>query len=90
MSRNKAFRHVVLCHTDDFPSNKNDKIKGWVESHGGTFSKTLTPDVTHFVASKLAWKKYSPIGKLTALLSLDKIVNVYTSDQTAVSAADAS
>jgi hypothetical protein len=90
MSKSKTFRHVVLCHTDDFPSNKKDKIKGWVESHGGIFSKRLTPDVTHFVASKLAWKKYPPIGKLTALLFQDKMVKVYKPHKTAGSATYAS
>ena len=81
MPKSKTFRHVVLCHTNDFPSNKNDKIKGWVESHGGIFSKMLTPDVTHFVASKPAWKKYPPVGRLAALPFRDKMVKVSTSEK---------
>ena len=63
MGKSKTFAKVVLCHTDDFPAKKNDKIKGWVEAHGGTFSKTLTPHVTHLVCSKRAWKEYLPLGE---------------------------
>ena len=63
MSKNKTFRNVVLCHTDNFPPSKNDKIKGWVEGNGGTFTKTLTPAVACLLCSDHTWRKYLPIGK---------------------------
>jgi hypothetical protein len=78
MTKNKTFRNVVLCHTDDFPPNKNDKIKGWVEKHGGTFTKALMPNVTHFVSSKRAWKKYLPVGKLATLIPQEEMLGIHT------------
>ena len=58
----RTFARIILCSTDDFLSHKNDKIKGWVEHNGGTFSKEMHPKVTHLLASKQAWKRYIPIG----------------------------
>ena len=58
----RTFARIILCSTDDFPSHKNDKVKGWVEHNGGTFSKEMHPKVTHLLASKQAWQTYYPIG----------------------------
>ena len=69
MVKSRTFAKVVLCHTDDFPPQKNDKIKGWVEAHGGKFTKMLTPEVTHLVCSRRAWQRYLPIGEIQAGLS---------------------
>ena len=58
----KTFKNVVLCHTNDFPDDQNNKIKGWVEGNGGKFSKDVTTEVTHLVTSMRAWKRYHPLG----------------------------
>ncbi|KAI1615223.1 hypothetical protein EDD37DRAFT_511690 [Exophiala viscosa] len=58
----KTFRNIVLASTGDF-GDKSDKIKNWVEHAGGRFSKEITKDVTHLVASQRAWKKYHPMVK---------------------------
>ncbi|KIW67950.1 hypothetical protein PV04_03929 [Phialophora macrospora] len=57
----KKFGRIVLASTGDFPGEKDDKIKGWVEHAGGTFVKELSKDVTHLVCSEKAWKRYYPI-----------------------------
>jgi len=59
----RTFARITLASTNDFSPHKNDKIKGWVEHNGGTFSKEITPSVTHLVASSKAWKSYVPIGE---------------------------
>ena len=58
----KTFRNIVLASTGDF-GDKTDKIKNWVEHAGGRFTKEISKDVTHLVASHRAWKKYHPMGK---------------------------
>ncbi|KAK4940687.1 hypothetical protein LTR10_019197 [Elasticomyces elasticus] len=58
----KTFRNIVLASTGDF-GDKSDKIKNWVEHAGGRFTKEITKDVTHLVASQRAWKKYHPMVK---------------------------
>lgn len=58
----RTFTRINLASTGDFPPNKNDKIKGWVEHNGGTFSKEIDATVTHLVASPRAWKNYVPMG----------------------------
>lgn len=58
----QTFRNITVASTSDF-GDKTDKIKNWVEHAGGTFSKDVTLDVTHLVASKKAWKRYHPLGK---------------------------
>lgn len=64
----KTFRNIHLASTNDFEPAKNDKIKGWVEHNGGTFTKEITQDVTHLVASTKAWKRYHPLGKIHLLI----------------------
>jgi hypothetical protein len=73
----KSFARVVVCHSNDFGGKKNIQIQKWVVTHGGTFRKELTSDVTHFISSEQAWKKYLPIvrearrQKKTKIVSLD-------------------
>ena len=73
----KLLARVVVCHSNDFGGKKNIQIQKWVVRHGGTFRKRLTSDVTHFISSEHAWKKYLPIvrearrQKKTRIVSLD-------------------
>lgn len=64
MAKGRTFKNKVICHTNDFKDKINENIKKWIESNGGKFSRELTPEVTHLIASKKAWKKYYPIGKI--------------------------
>ncbi|EXJ61123.1 hypothetical protein A1O7_05276 [Cladophialophora yegresii CBS 114405] len=57
----KKFGKIVLASTGDFPGDKDNKVKGWVEHAGGTFVKDLSKDVTHLICSERAWKRYYPI-----------------------------
>ncbi|KAI9879245.1 MAG: hypothetical protein M1823_006859, partial [Watsoniomyces obsoletus] len=57
----KTFQKITLCSTNDFKANKNDKIRGWVENNGGTFSTEIDHRVTHLVCSSKAWKRDIPI-----------------------------
>lgn len=59
----RTLTRVTLASTSDFSPHKNDKIKGWVEHNGGTFSKEIDVNVTHLVASSRAWKSYAPMGQ---------------------------
>lgn len=59
----KTFKKINLCHTNDFPDNKNDKIQKWVENNGGRFSKVIDSNVTHLIASRKAWKQYHTLGE---------------------------
>jgi BRCA1 C Terminus (BRCT) domain len=65
----KTFHKITLCSTNDFKANKNDKIRGWVENNGGTFSAEIDHRVTHLVCTSKAWKRDIPIG-IESLLSL--------------------
>ena len=60
--KGKAFAKVKLCHTGDFPFNKNEKIKQWVENNGGTCQSEVASDTTHLVCSEQAWKRYHSMG----------------------------
>ncbi|EXJ80103.1 hypothetical protein A1O3_08389 [Capronia epimyces CBS 606.96] len=57
----KTFRNICVVSTNDFPTDKNEKIKGWIEHNGGTFCKEISKDVTHLLASQKAWKRYHPL-----------------------------
>jgi hypothetical protein len=59
----KGFKKVVLCSTDDHPHKDNDKVKGWIEAHGGKYTTEITPSTTHLLTSQKAWKQYKPLGK---------------------------
>ncbi|EXJ93277.1 hypothetical protein A1O1_01669 [Capronia coronata CBS 617.96] len=59
----RTFRNIHIASTNDFPGEKNDKIKGWIEHNGGTFSKEISKEVTHLIASQKAWKHYHPLVK---------------------------
>ena len=57
------FKKVVLAATGDFGKDRSDqKIKQWVEHHGGTYSSKIGPDVTHLVASKNNYKRSAKMG----------------------------
>lgn len=61
----KTLRNLCIASTNDFPGDKNDKIKGWIEHNGGIFSKDMSANVTHLLASQKAWKRYHPLGELS-------------------------
>lgn len=63
----KKFGKITLASTGDFPRDKDNKIKGWVEHAGGTFAKELSRNVTHLLCSDKAWKRYYPIGMFRPL-----------------------
>ncbi|KAJ9624619.1 hypothetical protein H2204_010801 [Knufia peltigerae] len=71
----KAFRNITVASTGDF-GDKTDKIKNWVEHAGGTFSKDVTPSVTHLVTSKKAWKRYHPMVQAARRLKTIHIVSL--------------
>jgi len=52
-----TFGKIVICHTNDFPAKKNDKIEDWVKNRGGKVVRELTNDVTHYVVSKRVWRE---------------------------------
>ena len=58
----KTFKKVVLCHTGDF-GDKNEKIRKWVERHGGRVERDITPEVTHLVTSVKAWENGHKVVK---------------------------
>ncbi|RMZ76439.1 hypothetical protein DV737_g4826, partial [Chaetothyriales sp. CBS 132003] len=53
----QPFAKVVLCSTDDFGADRNSQMRRWVESNGGRYSSSMTPEVTHLVATKQAFKQ---------------------------------
>ncbi|KKY24146.1 putative brct domain-containing protein [Phaeomoniella chlamydospora] len=66
-----SFSKVVLCHTGDF-GERNEKIRKWVEYHGGKVEHRLSPETTHLVASEKAWKKgHDLVRKATKQSSVD-------------------
>ena len=81
----KTFRKVILCSTNDHAPRKNDKIRGWVEANGGRFTLEMSPDVTHLIASKQAWKSDAPLGTMVSDLELVAFVSLSQSKQPAVS-----
>ncbi len=59
-----TFKKAVIAHTGGLPTQKGDKVKGWIEHNGAKYSKEITDDVTHLIISSTAWKNYKqePMG----------------------------
>ena len=57
----RPFARVHACSTNDHGPD-NDKIKGWLEHAGGTYTTSIMPNTTHLICSKSAWKRYTPLG----------------------------
>lgn len=55
------FKKVHLCSVGHFGGN-GDKIPQWVRANGGQYSKNISQDVTHLVATKEAFKKNVDAG----------------------------
>ncbi|KAL2401648.1 hypothetical protein ABEF93_007687 [Exophiala dermatitidis] len=72
----KTLRNLCIASTNDFPGDKNDKIKGWIEHNGGIFSKDMSENVTHLLASQKAWKKYHPLVREARRLRTVHIVRL--------------
>ncbi|KAI9694623.1 MAG: hypothetical protein M1822_000239 [Bathelium mastoideum] len=54
------FRNLTVATTGDLgPSNPPEKVRGWVEHNGGTFTSTVDEHTTHLIASKDHWKRKS-------------------------------
>lgn len=72
----KTFRGIHASHTNDFDAKKNDKIKGWIEYNGGTFSREISSNVTHLIASPKAWKNKVPLGETSLKSALSQVTDL--------------
>ncbi|EER27900.1 hypothetical protein D8B26_005983 [Coccidioides posadasii str. Silveira] len=70
----KSFHKVTVCIAGNFGA-QNDKIKQWVEVNGGTFSKKVTADVTHLIATEPAVRKNVPEVRAAKRIKGIKIVS---------------
>ena len=45
-----------------------EQLKKWIQANGGTYAARVTPQTTHLVASKEAWKRGVEGGKFLPTL----------------------
>ncbi|RMZ91688.1 hypothetical protein DV736_g1056, partial [Chaetothyriales sp. CBS 134916] len=70
----RPFSKVVLCSTHDFGPDRNGQIQRWVESNGGRYSSSMTPEVTHLVATEQAFKQQVDLVRQVRQSKKTKIV----------------
>ncbi|PYH98586.1 hypothetical protein BO71DRAFT_426032 [Aspergillus ellipticus CBS 707.79] len=51
----KTFKNIYACSVGKFDGNA-DKIPQWVRANGGRYSKDISEEITHLIASKEAYK----------------------------------
>ncbi|KAE8147848.1 hypothetical protein BDV25DRAFT_142366 [Aspergillus avenaceus] len=68
-----SFEKIHLCSIGSHNGN-GDKIPQWVKSQGGKYSRTVTPQVTHLIVTKEAYRKSISAVKEAKRLGTVKIV----------------
>lgn len=57
----KTFQKIHGCSVGNFEGN-TEKIPQWIKANGGQYSKDVTDQVTHLIATKQAYKKNVDAG----------------------------
>ncbi|KAL2827622.1 hypothetical protein BDW59DRAFT_160259 [Aspergillus cavernicola] len=53
----KTFRNIYASSIGNFEENTS-KIPQWITANGGTYSKNITNEITHLIATREAFKQY--------------------------------
>jgi hypothetical protein len=60
----KTLKNFFIAVTGDFGKDKPlDKMKGWIEAHGGEYVTKIDENTTHLICSKEHWKSQSQMGE---------------------------
>jgi hypothetical protein len=58
----RTFQKIHASMVGKFDDGIGDNIPRWVRANGGQFSRDVSPQVTHLIATEKAYKDNAPLG----------------------------